>query len=1028
MTLHQNLSEFSLAPSYRTVDPNSTSSNGSSPHSHRVGKISNVHFVTPSLLHRHLRLLGAFDSLRRKVEAVEFGSVSDSRAKWTVFAHLASYRYELYVKEIVARGSGTVTLPPLDVAMVFHTHLLNPTIFAEDKLRTLPELELLSNRLLTEFVDVISPETLEPSPSDEEISNWQTRTSLPYDSLQAFSSSDGRTIVDPFTGEEIHVPWINPDGTGFAQEGFQATSTAGNIIRHETLGIAKLSRDIFDMKEGKSQRGLARTHLNAHNALKPLQSSLALSLSSKLVDLPTVSNASCWQEIGNGLDWKRENAFKVVAHGAGGTKYFRKINDILEGYTTGSPFSLDLAMATIRQSNFVEKMRDLGWTSREWLSTLPEENEILIRCVARYHAFMDLLSSSFSLFAVPTLDIDLAWHTHQLQSTYRTDTAKAVGRAIDHDDKVEETDLGFGFDDTARLWEERFKVPYHYCGCAQPPSKGLAKLGAKFSRSSNSTPSSSELEQISDAHPATHSSEHNSFILTHHPDAQQRRKNRSNEFGDRKKKEDKKREKELKKGQLSAEEAESERRKLEHAQFFLAPIPMFEMSGEEGHPVSKEGVPISANQTGTNKAKGSCGGSAGDGIAASVGSCGAASGVYLVAGPSGGGNLASSAGGFAHAGVASSMGIGGLDNSFVRFYLHLNFPIPYKMSSKEKREQFLSVWPALSDELVDYAKGEKMPKDAVEWFKRNLDHNTPGGKLNRGISVVDTVEIIKGSKLTEEEYRKAAILGWCIELLQAYFLVADDMMDQSVTRRGQPCWYRVESVGNIAINDSFMLEAAIYYLLKKHFRQEKYYVDLMELFHETTFQTELGQLIDLITAPEDSVDLSKFSLEKHHLIVVYKTAYYSFYLPVALALHMSGVTSPSAFQKSLDILIPMGEYFQVQDDYLDCYGTPEQIGKIGTDILDNKCSWLINVALKKASTEQRKVLDENYGVKNSESEAKIKAVYKELELARQFQEYEASSYEQLNKLINEIPEGGSEDGLKREIFQSFLAKVYKRQK
>ena len=66
---------------------------------------------------------------------------------------------------------------------------------------------------------------------------------------------------------------------------------------------------------------------------------------------------------------------------------------------------------------------------------------------------MDLLSSSFSLFAVPTLDIDLAWHTHQLQSSYRIDTAKAVGRAIDHNDKVEETDLGYGFDDTAKLWE-----------------------------------------------------------------------------------------------------------------------------------------------------------------------------------------------------------------------------------------------------------------------------------------------------------------------------------------------------------------------------------------------------------------------------------------------------------------------------------------------------------------------------------------------------------------------------------------------
>ena len=88
------------------------------------------------------------------------------------------------------------------------------------------------------------------------------------------------------------------------------------------------------------------------------------------------------------------------------------------------------------------------------------------------------------------------------------------------------------------------------------------------------------------------------------------------------------------------------------------------------------------------------------------------------------------------------------------------------------------------------------------------------------------------------------------------------MMDSSITRRGQPCWYRVPKVGQIAINDSFMLEAAIYYLLKKHFRGESYYVDVLELFLETTFQTEMGQLIDLITAPEDEVDLSKFSLKK----------------------------------------------------------------------------------------------------------------------------------------------------------------------
>lgn len=46
-----------------------------------------------------------------------------------------------------------------------------------------------------------------------------------------------------------------------------------------------------------------------------------------------------------------------------------------------------------------------------------------------------------------------------------------------------------------------------------------------------------------------------------------------------------------------------------------------------------------------------------------------------------------------------------------------------------------------------------------------------------------------------------------------------------------------------------------------------------------------------------------------------------------------------------------------KDDFLDCYGDPEVIGKIGTDIQENKCSWLVIQALKKATESQREILE-----------------------------------------------------------------------
>lgn len=82
-----------------------------------------------------------------------------------------------------------------------------------------------------------------------------------------------------------------------------------------------------------------------------------------------------------------------------------------------------------------------------------------------------------------------------------------------------------------------------------------------------------------------------------------------------------------------------------------------------------------------------------------------------------------------------------------------------------------------------------------------IDYNLLGGKMNRGITVIHTLEVLKSRELTEDEKFKAAVLGWAIEWMQAFFLIADDIMDASITRRGKECYYRSQHVLSFQLQD-----------------------------------------------------------------------------------------------------------------------------------------------------------------------------------------------------------------------------------
>lgn len=109
---------------------------------------------------------------------------------------------------------------------------------------------------------------------------------------------------------------------------------------------------------------------------------------------------------------------------------------------------------------------------------------------------------------------------------------------------------------------------------------------------------------------------------------------------------------------------------------------------------------------------------------------------------------------------------------------------------------------------------------------------------------------------------------------------------------------------------------------------------------------------------------------------------------------------------------------------MDCYGDPALIGKIGTDIQDNKCSWLINQALARANTEQMQLLKANYGRKDAAKEAIVKKLFIELELESLYHEYEEASYREISGLIAKV----DEKVLPRDMFFTFMHRIYKRTK
>ncbi|CAN6927354.1 unnamed protein product [Brassica oleracea] len=120
----------------------------------------------------------------------------------------------------------------------------------------------------------------------------------------------------------------------------------------------------------------------------------------------------------------------------------------------------DLVSAAKRQSSFYLEV-----------SRANVDSEIIMEeAVGRYKAFLYLIKENrektIRLISVPTYDIDLIWHTHQLNpSSYYKDMVKIFGNILQHDDTADSAtsegmNLDTVFSGTTAQWEETFGQRY----------------------------------------------------------------------------------------------------------------------------------------------------------------------------------------------------------------------------------------------------------------------------------------------------------------------------------------------------------------------------------------------------------------------------------------------------------------------------------------------------------------------------------------------------------------------------------------
>lgn len=195
--------------------------------------------------------------------------------------------------------------------------------------------------------------------------------------------------------------------------------------------------------------------------------------------------------------------------------------------------------------------------------------------------------------------------------------------------------------------------------------------------------------------------------------------------------------------------------------------------------------------------------------------------------------------------------------------------------------------------------------------------------------------------LYRDDCERALPAALALETYHNHTLLHDDLMDNADVRRGMPTVHKKWDANTAVLSGDTMLIMACRKMMETptpHLRE------LMDLFLRTQQEICEGQQYDVNFETRTDVTIPEY-IEMIRL----KT---SVLLACALQSGALIADAPAADQQ---LLYDFGQYiglaFQLQDDYLDCYGDPAVFGKaIGGDIRCGKKTFMLISAVSKCET------------------------------------------------------------------------------